>query len=70
MVNNLKIYIIENDHRLKEYCNEKGYSPNNIPIEDFLCIANEIGWVMTSKEYEMHHNTKTLPPYYFIRITE
>jgi hypothetical protein len=63
-----KIYLIENDHRLEEFCKEKGYSPNNIPLADFIDIAEEIGWVMSAKDFEMHHNTRTLPKHYYIRI--
>ena len=64
----LKIYLIENDHRLHQYCLENGCSPNSISIEKFVDIAEEIGWVMTLKDYEMHHNTRTLPKHYYIRI--
>ena len=64
----LKVFLIENDHKFQQYCKEKGFSPNNVPMEDFMNIASEIGWVMTYKDYEMHHNTRTLPLHYYIRF--
>jgi hypothetical protein len=64
----IKIYLIENDHKFQEYCKEKNFSPNNVPVEKFIDVAEDIGWVMTMKEFEMHHNTRTLPDYYYIRI--
>ena len=64
----MKVYLIENDHRFQQYCKEKGFNPNNVPIEEFIGVAEEIGWIMSTKEFEMHHNTRTLPQYYYIRI--
>ena len=62
------IYLVENDHRLDEFCKENGYVPNNIPLAEFIDMAQEIGWVLSSKDFEMHHNTRTLPKHYYIRI--
>lgn len=64
----ITIYLIENDHKFEQYCKEKDLIPNNVPIEEFIAVAEDIGWVMTVKEFEMHHNTRTLPKHYFIRI--
>lgn len=69
MVNKkVKIYLIENDHRLMKYCEEKNLSPNSIPLNNFIEIANDIGWVMSTEDYEKHHNTRTLPQFYYIKI--
>jgi hypothetical protein len=62
------IYLVENDHKLNEYCEEKDVSANSIPLDDFKSIAKEIGWVMTTEDYERYHNTRTLPQFYYIRI--
>lgn len=67
---NEKIYLVENDHRFQEYCEENGYVANDVPTDNFIEVAKEIGWVMTTKEFEMHHNTRTLPTFYFMRITD
>jgi len=64
----IKIYVIENDHKFQEYCKEKDFNPNSVPVEKFIDVAEDIGWVMSMKEFEMHHNTRTLPQYYYIRI--
>jgi hypothetical protein len=64
------IYLIENDHKLREYCEEHDVSANAIPLEDFKEIAKKVGWVMSSRDYELHHNTRTLPNYYYIRIDQ
>lgn len=67
---NTVVYIIENDHKLAEYCEREKIMPNSISIDKFIEIAEEIGWVMSTGEYEMYHNTRALPKYYFIRIIE
>jgi hypothetical protein len=68
VMENIKVYLIENDHRLQKYCEEKGYLPNTIPTDKFVDVAKDIGWVMSIDEYEMHHNTRTLPTYYYLRM--
>jgi|LakMenEpi03Aug12_release.lakeMendotaPanAssembly.Ray.scaffolds.fasta_scaffold4272012_1 hypothetical protein len=65
-----KIYLVENDHRFQEYCEENGFTANNVPIDNFIDVAKEIGWAMTTNEFEMHHNTRTLPTHYFMRIKD
>lgn len=62
------VYIIENDHKLAEYCSREKIMPNSISTDKFIKIAEEIGWVMSTDEYEMYHNTRALPKFYFIRI--
>jgi hypothetical protein len=62
------IYLIENDHKLQEYCEEHDVSANAIPLDEFKNIAKEIGWVLSTKDFEMHHNTRSLPQFYYIRI--
>ena len=42
--------------------------PNSISTDKFIKMAEEIGWVMSTDEYEMYHNTRALPKFYFIRI--
>jgi hypothetical protein len=64
----IKIYLIENDHKLAQYCHENKTSPNTLTDEQFITMAEDVGWVMSGKDYEMHHNTRTLPGKYFIRI--
>jgi hypothetical protein len=66
----LKFYLIENDHKLAEFCHEHNTSPNSLSIDQFMDIAEDIGWVMTAADYEMHLNTRTLPDKYFIRIVD
>jgi hypothetical protein len=70
MVKETKVYVIENDHRLAEWCAEHDTMPNSIPSDKFMEIANEIGYVMSCADFEMHHNTRTLPQFYYIRILE
>lgn len=65
---NMKFYLIENDHKLAEYCMENDFSPNNLPIDKFVSMAEEVGWIFTPQEFEMHHNTRTLPKHYYLRI--
>ena len=64
----MKFYLIENDHKLAEYCAEQDYVPNNLPLDMFMSMAEEVGWVFTPNEYEAHHNTRTLPKHYYLRI--
>lgn len=64
------IFVVENDHRLAEYCAEKDIMPNSISNDKFMDIASDIGWVMTCDEFERHHNTRTLPQFYYIRIID
>lgn len=64
----MKFYLIENDHKLAEYCIEYNYTPNNLPIDKFVSMAEEVGWVFSATEFEMHHNTRTLPKHYYLRI--
>lgn len=66
------MYLLENDHRLEEYCAELKSSPNALTQEQFINAAKEIGWVMSLKEYERLHNTNGMPHKYYLRqeITE
>ena len=36
------IYLIENDHKLKEYCEEHDVSANSIPLDNFKEIARKV----------------------------
>jgi len=70
VMDDIKVYLIENDHKLQKYCEDKGLSPNTIPTKNFIDMAKDIGWVMTMSEFEMHHNTRTLPTYYYLRMNK
>lgn len=62
------IYVLENDHRIEEYCEELNLTPNSLPLDKFILAAQEIGWTMTSKEYERLNNTGGLTNSHYIRI--
>lgn len=64
------IYVIENDHKLQEYCGELNQSPNELSNDKFKEAAKLIGWVLSFRDYERYHNTNTMPKHYYIRIDE
>lgn len=68
MVKQITFYLLENDHRLEEYCEEVGAHPNSLSLDQFISVAKEIGWIMSQKEYERLHNTNGLPKSYYLKI--